>query len=218
MRLHRIHLLFLCFLCCMTFVLPGIAEGIARIPADTLGEGSGLTAARPEDMLVLSPGWNFVSIPRTLAPGSATAFELFKGVDLSGRSIFGWDGARGRWYVVMPEEVLKPLEGLWVYSVTREQVPLVYDTAGVPFPPSRQLYRGWNAVGGGGTTPLSARDTLISLGTAWEVVVGYQEGTTPDEPIRRGSTDPRESESRLMVPFQGYWVFLNEDRMYLGML
>lgn len=218
MRLIHILLVPVCLLCCLVFVVPCIAEGPDSSDIRTMENTLPLTAAGHQGVLVLSPGWNFVSMPRKPAQGNATVKEIFGGVDLTGRSIFRWDGESGLWYQGMPDDVLKPLEGFWVYSATRVDIPLVFDTVDIPFPPSRQLYKGWNAVGVGGTTPLSARDTLLSLGSAWETVIGYTDGVIPDEPIQRGSTDPGSGESRMLVPFRGYWVFLNEDKMYLGLL
>jgi len=111
---------------------------------------------------------------------------------------------------------VKPLDGLWIYSVGRTDVSLQFDTSSIPMPPQKQLYTGWNAVGISGINQMSTRDSLISIGNNWNMVIGYHEGATPEDPIIRGSTDPKYSDTRMMYPTHGYWISMNANACTRG--
>ncbi|MCX6693459.1 MAG: IPT/TIG domain-containing protein, partial [Methanomicrobiales archaeon] len=172
---------------------------------------------RSVTVVSLSQGWNFVSTPRLLAEGHRTAFEVFGSVNVSGHSIWRYDPLHGWDYYRKGDEV-KPLDGIWVYSATATSLDLVFDTESIPMPPSRHLMPGWNAIGFAGTTPTSARDTLLSLGEKWVTAIGFIQGTQSDYPIIRGSTNPLYSDSRLMTPTKGYWLSTTGEGDLVGMI
>jgi len=174
--------------------------------------------APPANVISLYPGWNFVSTPKKLAEGHRTARDVFGGVNMGGMSILLYDGSTGMWKQLRSTDEVKPLDGLWIYSVTRTDVNLQFDTSGIPVPPQKQLYSGWNAIGISGINPMSARDSLISIGSNWNMVIGYHDGATPEDPIIRGSTDPRYSDTRMMTPTHGYWISMSANALYQGVL
>ncbi|HOS82930.1 MAG TPA: PKD domain-containing protein [Methanolinea sp.] len=174
--------------------------------------------APPANVISLYPGWNFVSTPRKLADGHKTAQQVFGGVNMGGRAILLYDGSTGMWKQLRATDEVLPLDGLWIYSVGRMDVTLQFDTSSIPVPPQKQLYTGWNAIGISGVNQMSARDSLISIGSNWNMVIGYRNGATPEDPIIRGSTDPRYSDTRMMYPTHGYWISMNANALYQGVL
>ncbi|MEN6512544.1 MEMAR_RS02690 family S-layer glycoprotein [Methanoculleus sp.] len=58
--------------------------------------------------LTLSPGWNFISVPRPLSSGNDTAM-IFAGVDTDGRAVFRYDTANRTWTALAPADRLPPL-------------------------------------------------------------------------------------------------------------
>ncbi|MGB4234549.1 MAG: PKD domain-containing protein [Methanoregulaceae archaeon] len=168
-----------------------------------------VSPAPPANIIKLYPGWNFVSVPKRLASGHNTAFQVFGGVNLGGHAILLWDAQNGMWKQVMAGDTLQPLNGYWVYSVTRVDVPLTFDTVTPPAPYPKQLYAGWNAVGYAGTTSMSAHNFLTIMGGLdgnWGTLLGYHEGNNPDSPIIRDSND-----GLPMYPTKGYWISMNNN-------
>ncbi len=167
----------------------------------------------PANVIQLYPGWNLVSVPKKLQSGHETAIAVFGGVNLSGHAVLTWDAGTGVWKQVTAGTVLKPLDGIWIYSVTRMDVNLTFDT-GPTSPVSKQLYAGWNSIGYAGTSPMSARDFLTLMGGLngnWNALQGYLNGATPDNPIIRDSVNPLYSDNRPMYPTRGYWIAMEAD-------
>ncbi|KUK99230.1 MAG: hypothetical protein XE11_2769, partial [Methanomicrobiales archaeon 53_19] len=130
----------------------------------------------PGENLTLSPGWNFISIPRPLAAGNDTA-AIFEGVKTGGRSAFRYDTAAGDWIALQETDRLAPLEGIWIYSTGPATVPLNFSTDPLTPPAERALAAGWNAVGIAGTAPTTARDTLLSVDGQWTTLIGFDAQT-----------------------------------------
>ena len=167
-----------------------------------------VTAPQPSDYnLNLGEGWNMVSVPKKLAPGYDTG-SIFKNVTTEGRTIWEYDGVIHDWVPIYADTPVLPLYGLWVYSKYPTTVPLTFETNVIQIPPSRNLVQGWNLIGFSGTIPASARDTLISVQNTWTQAMGfdtpvYQYGV---QIINGGSG--QFSDSRLMHPTKGYWLFM----------
>jgi uncharacterized repeat protein (TIGR02543 family) len=112
--------------------------------------------------LVVTAGWNLLTVPRSPALGVTHADQL---LGLSYVSVWGWDGTQSRYYDLtrMPagEDVLKPLEGYWVFVSADGWT----DVAGAEFPAGdRNLTTGWNLVGplvGGAFAPPAAVSQLF---------------------------------------------------------
>ena len=157
--------------------------------------------------LTLSPGWNFISIPRPLAAGNDTA-AIFAGVDTDSHSALRYDTAAGDWIALQETDRLAPLEGIWIYSTGPATVPLTFSTA-FPLPPSeRALAAGWNAVGITGTTPPAARDALLSVDGQWTTLIGFDAQTQAFEAAIINDGGGAYADDRSVYPGRGYWLYM----------
>jgi len=158
----------------------------------------------------LKSGWNFISTPKRLADGHNTAGVLFGGVDTGGRSIYLYDAETGMWDSMSASSQVKPLDGIWIYSVNPVNIPLTYKTGGADLPPTKWVYQGWNAIGFSDTTSVSARMTLLSVNVApmkvWSQAIGYNAATQSYE---SGIFNAEPSYNTLMHPTKGYWLYMN---------
>ena len=157
--------------------------------------------------LTLSPGWNFISIPRPLAAGSDTA-AIFADVDADGHSALRYDTANGSWIPLQETDRLAPLDGIWIYSAGPVTVPLTFSNV-LPLPPSeRALVAGWNAVGITGTTPATARDALLSIDRQWTTLIGFDARTQAFEAAIINGGNGTYTDDRPVYPGQGYWLYM----------
>jgi hypothetical protein len=167
-------------------------------------------------VLTLRPGWNFISVPATLATGFDTAGVVFAGVDTAGRSLFLYEGATARWTQVQSGDRIRPLEGIWVYSRATTSVPLIYAPAGSGTPPAKALSDGWNSVGIASLQPVQAGDAFRSMQDHWEMAIGYDSLQQKYEPvIIRGDTGTH-GDTQVVYPLKGYWIKVNGSCTYTG--
>jgi len=158
------------------------------------------------DSIPISAGWNFVSVPKKLAPGKDTA-AIFSAIDVDGHSIFQYDSVRGQWVTLSQTSPVKPLEAVWIFSRNAATVPLSFDTDPLQIPPTRELKRGWNAIGFTGFESLEARFALLSVQDKWVNCLGFsRESQKYNDMIIKGRND----DSRLN-PYNGYWLFMSDD-------
>ena len=161
----------------------------------------------PGENLTLSPGWNFVSVPRPLAAGNDTA-AIFEGVDTDSHSILRYDTANRSWINLQETDRLTPLDGIWIYSTGPATVPLTFSTA-FPLPPAeRALAAGWNAVGITGTTPPAARDALLSVDGQWTTLIGFDAQTQAFEAAIINDGRGAYADDRSVYPGRGYWLYM----------
>ena len=167
------------------------------------------TTPPPASTIVLNTGWNFVSTPRALADGSNTAGVVFAGVNTGGRSIYYYNAETVSWQALTASTVVKPLDGIWIYSTTSTTVPLTYKNDPLATPPTKQLFAGWNSIGFSNVNPAAARDTLQSVQSQWTQTIGYNSASQSYETsiIKGGSGS--HSDTNPMNPFKGYWLFMN---------
>jgi PKD repeat protein len=159
----------------------------------------------PTDFIPVSPGWNFISVPKKLAPGSDTA-SIFSHIDVKGHSVFQYDANLHAWDMLGLSSPIKPLDSLWIYSSKTDQIPLTFDTNPVQTP-SKQLKKGWNGVGFTGLTPLEAKYTFQSVQSQWVNCAGFDAALQRYNPmIIKGSND----DTRLN-PYNGYWLYMSAD-------
>ncbi|HOL41273.1 MAG TPA: PKD domain-containing protein [Methanospirillum sp.] len=179
----------------------------SKYGSDTISKSEFITVTAPyDDLLPVSGGWNFVSVPKKLAPGYDTA-SIFQVVDSAGHSMFQYDTGKHLWNTMDPSTPVKPLEGFWIYSKGPASVPLRYDTNPVQTPPTAYLKKGWNGIGFTGTTPIEAKFTLLSVQDKWVNCAGFNAQTQQYDPmIIKGSND-----ATLMYPFRGYWLYMTAD-------
>jgi len=198
----------------ITFAIEGIEQGTVTVTVYVDGKQA---LSRPiaivgdpapsSDNLTLSPGWNFISIPRLLAAGNDTA-AIFSGVSSAGHSAFRYDTAAGDWVKLEAEDRLAPLEGYWIYSAAPATVPLNLSTDPIVSPAERALSTGWNAVGVTGTTPATARDTFLSVNAQWTTLIGFNTQTQAFETaIANGGTGAN-ADTRSVYPGRGYWLYM----------
>ena len=156
------------------------------------------------DILVLRPGWNFVSTPKRLAAGANT-YAIFNDVDTAAHSILLYDGQDCDWRMMGPADAFRPLDAVWIYANGTYEIPLAFAFGGPDLPPEKDLGKGWNAIGFSDTEPESAATTLLSLGEHWTTLIGYDaQGQQYESAIIRTSA----SETEGMQPMQGYWIYM----------
>ena len=168
-----------------------------------------LVKLRVAPTIRLSPGWNFISTPAVLAPGTDTA-SIFVGVDTAGHSIFLYNASSETWTPMTPSTKLKVLDGIWIYSKFAAAVPLSFDTNPLTVPPVKSLAAGWNAVGYSSLRPAYAHDALSSVTAKWSTLIGFNEVSQRYETsiFNGGSGDY--SDYREAAPPKGYWLFMRE--------
>ncbi len=171
---------------------------------------TGGSVPEAEYSISLDPGWNFVSVPRTLENGNNTAL-IFRSVSTEGHSIWLYDASGRRWTAMTSSTKVKPLDGIWIYSASEVQVPLSFSQNPIQTPPTKLLYQGWNAIGFTDVIPASARATLLSVKNDWTHLMGYDSEIQQYEAsIINGESGPR-SDAKEMIPFRGYWLYMTGD-------
>ena len=160
----------------------------------------------PVNSIQIHPGWNFVSVPKKLAPGKDTA-AIFTHIQVDGHSIFQYDAVTGQWITMTSSSPIKPLDAIWVYSRVTDTVSLTYDSDPLQTPPTKELRKGWNAIGFTGVEPLEAKFTLLSVQDKWINCLGFNEEKQQyDSMIIKGRND----DARL-YPYSGYWLFMSDN-------
>lgn len=157
----------------------------------------------------LEPGWNFVSVPGTLAEGHDVVEAVFAGVDTGGRSIFTYNGQQQAWAQLRYGDTVRLLDGIWIYSEDERDIPLVYAAGGVPVPTAKQLFSGWNTIGFSSTQSIEARYALASINDTWFQVFGYDPALQRYETSIVKDGPGTHSDTRHLHPFKGYWVKIN---------
>ncbi|WP_164913765.1 MEMAR_RS02690 family S-layer glycoprotein [Methanoculleus taiwanensis] len=164
----------------------------------------------------LTPGWNFVSVPRALSAGNDTA-AIFAGVDTGGRSIFLYNASERRWHTLQSGSVIRPLDGIWIYANVSMTVPLYYASGSVSAPAVKGLSQGWNAVGHPCTVPASARDAFSSVQNAWTNLIGWNASVQQyDTAVINGGSGIF-ADSRTLQPCRGYWLYVTGSGELAGM-
>jgi hypothetical protein len=203
-------------------ILPGDFQDMTRWSLNVLLLGSILlcglllTSASADTSVTLEPGWNLISVPKILSPGHNTALTAFQTVNTGGHSTWKYDAQAQNWVKVYPDTMIRPLEGIFIFSTTRTVVPLDFSTDPVMVPPTRQMYQGWNLIGFSGTTPASARDTLISLNTRWSQAMGFDAAAQVYETQMISGGSGAFADSRMLYPTKGYWLYMNSPGELAG--
>ncbi|MDN7013664.1 DUF3821 domain-containing protein [Methanoculleus sp. FWC-SCC3] len=201
----------------ISFAIEGVDQGTATVTVFVDGSQAlsraiavvGDPAPLPGDNLTLSPGWNFVSIPRPLAAGNDTT-AIFAGVDVDGHSALRYDTANRSWINLKLTDRLAPLEGYWIYSAGPATVPLNFSTDPLISPAERALAAGWNAVGITGSTPATARDAFHSVKGQWSNLIGHDATTQTFEAGIVNGGSGEYADDRLVYQGRGYWLHMTE--------
>jgi beta propeller repeat protein len=158
------------------------------------------------DSIPISAGWNYISVPKKLVAGKDTA-AIFGHIEVDGHSIFQYDSVRGQWLTLNQSSQIKPLETVWLYSKKADTVPLSFDSDPLQIPPTRELKKGWNAVGFTGFEPLEAKFALLSVQNKWVNCLGFDRVLQKyNEMVIKGRNDDTK-----LYPYNGYWLFMSED-------
>ena len=163
--------------------------------------------------MLLRENWNFISVPKELADGNNTFKQVFGDVNTSGNPIYYYHNTTEGWRNVTATEEVKPLRGYWIYSTEMTAVNLTYDTYPLRMPPTRELYKGWNAIGFSDTRAAPANSALTSIEKSWAYLIGFDADKQEYESaiINNDDTGGMQDEDNLMYPMKGYWIYVAED-------
>jgi len=192
------------FACIATGVVNG--EEVSDAP-ETMPEVTGDLYSGSID---LTSGWNFVSVTRRLADSSNTA-TIFRGIDSAGHSIWTFNQNNGGWNDLTEDEKILPLEGYWVYTTSPVSVPLRFSDDPLQVPPVKDMISGWNMFGFTGSTPASARDSLLSIRNFWTEVIGFDPAMQQFEVTIINGGSNEQVDSRMLLPNHAYWVYVTES-------
>jgi len=184
----------------------------------TSGGRANLSAAldylkKPDtDQIPLFPGWNHVSVAKRLSAGHNTADEVFGKIpNTSGHSILTYSNAS--WHTIQADEDISPLSSYWIWTETAESISLL------PDPDQKGIYerilnQGWNGFGIVGTESHSAKSHMSPVSENWTYIIGFDAPEQMyEEPIIRDGTGSH-SDSRLLIPYQGYWLYMTDTVTY----
>ena len=165
-----------------------------------------------QERIPLNPGWNHISFSHRLKQGNDTAGQVFAPLtDTSGHSVLFYEGSG--WRMVQSDEEIKPLSSYWIWTGS----PVSLHPSADPDQNgtySRDLVSGWNGFGRVQTAERSARDELVSINESWTYLIGYNSTFQRYEsPIINGGTG-NSSDTRLMIPDQGYWLYVQQNCTY----
>ncbi|HIH26460.1 MAG TPA: DUF3821 domain-containing protein [Methanoregulaceae archaeon] len=167
------------------------------------------------DLISLKNGWNFVSTPKTLADAMNTAGVVFGSVDTAGRSIYLYNAEIGLWESMTASSIVRPLDGIWIYSNGAMDVPLTFKSGGAATPPTKNVYAGWNAIGFSDVVSKTAKSTLITVDDnprkTWSMVIGWN---AVSQGYDSAITNVDPDNTAHMQPTKGYWLFMNGDQSY----
>jgi len=163
--------------------------------------------AEAEALISLSPGWNFISTPKTLATNWDTAEKLFGSVPVAGHSVFSFNHRTNQWAPLTAKSVFKPFEPVWIYSEYPTSIQLYFEPDAMQIPPIKHLTKGWNTFGITSLSPTSAQNALLSVRDVWVYVIGYNAATQRYE---QTIMNVPESYNNILVPGKGYWIYMSD--------
>lgn len=169
--------------------------------------GFAISIVVADTTISLEQGWNLISVPKNPDSGHSTAGVLFQAVNTGGHSTWEYDTQAQSWVKVYPTMVIRPLDGIFIYSAANTTIPVVFDANPVAVPPTKQMYQGWNLVGFSGSTPASARDTFISLNNQWSQAMGFDAAAQAYETQIISGGGGAFADSRILYPTKGYWLY-----------
>ena len=169
---------------------------------------------RPEipEGVPIWPGWNFVSVPKTLEADHDTAGIVFADVipNTDGKPIWTYNAsASPKWKALGRDDKIETLDAYWIYS-TRigPYVPYTYSTDNSPSVPRvKSLGKGWNAIGLGSVYQIPVEQELPTIWENWQVILDFNNANQVYYlPEVKGQTN-----GWGMMPTQGYWIYMNSE-------
>lgn len=182
---------------------------LSDIEATRMNEGR-LLSSVPDNQIKLFNGWNYISVPQTLLTGYDTAGVVFDGIDTAGHAVFEYDASNQYWVLLNADSLIRPLDGIVIYSNGIQYVTLTYQTP--PNVPSKAIYAGWNLIGffdplgnvpDGYVHAAYAREFLAPV-ESWIKTQGFDANQQAWEPYIYNSVP---SNWNLMFPKKGYWLY-----------
>jgi PKD repeat protein len=154
-------------------------------------------------------GWNFISVPKTLAEGHNTAGDVFANVNMGnpGQPILTYNASIGEWETLGADDELQTLEAYWVYSTqVGPYVTYTYSTDTSPkVPRVKELAKGWNGIGLGSVYWRPVEEELPTMQDNWQVILDFNSALQIFAPPHvKGQTN-----GWGMEPTKGYWIYLN---------
>ena len=165
--------------------------------------------------VALNSGWNLFSTPIVLEQGHSQFSQVFP-LEEQEKMVMalGWDGSL--WYTPQATDDVTPLYAFYIIVKDGETANATILPATVPSsPPVRSLTSGWNLIGpapayqDGGFAPKPVEDSLITIDGNYSIVLSpglNQQGWSyvQGDP----STD--------LLPYKGYWVYMNNPDTLAG--
>lgn len=165
--------------------------------------------------VTLESGWNVVSTPILLAPGHSQFSQIFSAGDQE-RIVqaLGWDGSL--WYAAQANDEMTPLYAFYI-NVKEGEVAhaTIVPSTSISSPPARVLVTGWNLIGpapayeDGAFSPKPVEDSLITIEGDYRIVVSPGLHQPSWSYVRGGA-------SRDLLPYKGYWVFMDHPDTLAG--
>jgi len=192
--------------------------GITGLTNDTWVNHTATTAPhqdRSTFTVVLNSGWNLFSTPVLLEGGHSQFSHIFaSGEQEKVVQALGWDGSL--WYAPKATDEVRPLYAYYLRVKDGEvaNATIVPSTA-LSSPPVRSLTAGWNLIGpapgyeedGFGSKPVD--EVLITIEGEYSIVL------SPGLNQPSWTYVPGDS-ARDLLPYKGYWVFLNNPDTLAG--
>ncbi len=165
----------------------------------------------PQMKLALVSGWNFIATPKELKDGHSTAGQVFGSVYTDSHSIWGYAEPDG-WQALTSDNTVAPLDGIWLYSSTSDEIYFAFDTDPLRVPPTKPLSAGWSAIGFSDVIAASADSALTSVESKWAYLLGFDSSTQQyEDSIINNTTSGNHSENQLLYPGRGYWLYMTAD-------
>ena len=167
----------------------------------------------PETHITLIPGWNYISVPKTLNATNNTAGILFAGVTTTGSPI-QYDAGSKSWMTVGPMDVIQPLNAYWINAVDAVNITPAYNSTQTPV--NKTVYPGWNAIGLSAKVNTTANNALACLNSSWKTLIPWDlaDGSYDSAIINGGSG--AYSPDRLMTLGNGYWLYVDAQGTLKG--
>lgn len=166
--------------------------------------------------IALIPGWNYVSVQKTLNSTNNTAEQLFAPVKTAVKSILCYDTGIKSWRTVEAAEVILPLYAYWIYSEDAVEITPVYNS--IPTTPATKIvYAGWNSMGLSADANTTAQNALACLNSTWKTLIPWDLADGGyDSAIINGGTGANSPE-RFMTLGNGYWLYVDSEGTLIGL-
>lgn len=151
--------------------------------------------------LLLKSGWNLISTPKKLAKGFDNIERIFRNIDMKSHSVYQYNPVTG-WRVMKGADILRPLDAVWIYSNTTDDVDLYFENKQKTIEEEKNLSKGWNMIGTPGIEPISADSLLSPLWNLWTDIYKYDTEKQVFDIIAKNGGEKTD-----IHPGEGYWVY-----------